>query len=114
MLNMTAIMEAKQMYAKLGLDFERDLGYYLTNGHVISMPDKFIMFKSIDSAKGDDDWNPANPDTWYVHMAVGKGALRWFLEQAPVKLPLLAWRRLKNFPKNPLRFYPFAQFSRFV
>jgi hypothetical protein len=111
---MTALLEAKQMYARLGLNFERDLGFYLTNGVVFSLPDRFLMAKQIEKDAGDDQWNPANPNCWYVHCAVGKNALRWFLDQAPVKLPFLAWRRLKNFPHNPLRIFPTEQFARFV
>ena len=111
---MTALLEAKKMYANLNLNFERDLGFYLTNGVVFSLPDRFIMAKSIVKEHGDDLWNEANPDAWYVHCAVGKNALRWFLGQAPVKLPYLAWRRLKNFPQNTLRIYPTEQFARFA
>jgi len=101
------------MYAKLGLDFERDLGFYLTNGVVFSLPDRFIMGKQIEKDKGDDQWNPANPDCWYVHFAVGKNCLRWFVDQAPVKLPFLAWRRLKG-TKQAMRVYPTESFQRFM
>ena len=111
---MNAIIEARELYAKHGLNFERDLGFYLTNGVVISLPDKFLMAKTIVKEHGDDLWNEASPNAWYVHCAVGKNALRWFFDQAPVKLPYLAWRRLKNFPQNPLRIYPTEQFARFA
>jgi hypothetical protein len=110
---MTALLEAKQMYANLNLNFERDLGFYLTNGVVFSLPDRFLMAKTI-AGSNDDGWNPANPTAWYVHVAVGKNCLRWFLDQAPFKLPHLAWRRLKNFPQNTLRIYPTEQFARFA
>ena len=56
---MNAIMEAKQLYARYGLDFERDLGFYMTNGVVISRPDRFIMAKPIVAAEGENCWNPA-------------------------------------------------------
>lgn len=109
---MNAIMEAKQLYRRHGLDFERDLGFYLTNGVVISRPDKFIMAKPIVAKEGDDCWNPASPDCWYVHCAAGRGALAWFLSQAPFRLPLLAWRRFKNSPQNPLKIYQTDRFER--
>lgn len=109
---MNAILEARQLYAKHGLDFERDLGFYLTNGIVISRPDRFLMAKAIVGKEGDDCWNPANPDTWYVHVGVGVNSLAWFLAQAPFRLPYLAWRRFKNFPQNPLKIYPTAKFER--
>ena len=110
---MTALLEAKQIYAKLGLDFERDLGFYLTNGFVISMPDRFIMAKPIVKEHGDDPWNEANPNAWYLHFAVGKNCLRWFFDQAPIKLPFLAWRRLKG-SKQSIRIYSTDSFQRFM
>ncbi len=110
---MNAIMEAKQLYAKHGLDFERDLGFYLTNGLVVSRPDRFLMAKTILASEGDDSWNNPNPDTWYVHCAVGKGALEWFLLQAPFRLPKLAWRRFKD-SKQTFRIYSTDQFERFA
>ena len=111
---MTALLEAKQMYARLGQDFERDLGFYLTNGVVFSLPDRFLMAKQMDTRLGDEIWNPTTANSWYVHCAVGKNCLRWFLDQAPVKFPYLAWRRMKNPAKNNLRIYPTEQFARFI
>lgn len=110
---MNAIMEAKALYAQHGLDFERDLGFYLTNGLVVSRPDRFLMAKLIVKEEGDDCWNPEKPDSWYVHVAVGKGALEWFLLQAPIRMPYLSWRRFKN-GKNDLRTYRTEQFERFA
>ena len=110
---MNAILEARQLYERHGLDFERDLGFYLTNGLVVSRPDRFLMAKLIEKDMGDDSWNSKNPNTWYVHVAVGKGALEWFLMQAPVRMPYLAWRRFKN-GKNDLRIYETDRFERFA
>lgn len=107
---MNAIIEARQLYSEHGLDFERDLGFYLTNGVVVSRPDRFIMAKPIVAAEGADSWNPPKPDCWYVHCAVGRSALDWFLPQAPFRLPLLAWRRFKNLG-NPLRIYSTRRFE---
>ena len=93
---MNAILEAKQLYHRHGLNFERDLGFYLTNGVVISRSDKFIMAKPIVAKEGDDCWNPANPDCWWVQIAVGNKSIAWFLEQAPFKLPLVSFKRSKD------------------
>ncbi len=109
---MNAIMEAKQLYAKHGLDFERDLGFYLTNGVVIARPDRFIMAKPIVAAEGEDCWNPEKPDTWWVHCAVGKGALEWFLLQAPFRLPFIGFKRFKD-KKQTARIYSTNTFERF-
>ena len=108
---MTALHEAKSLYERHGLSFERDLCHYLEHGYVIAMPDRFIMAKPIEKDKGDDQWHAPNPDCWYVHLAAGKNCLKWFLDQAPVQLPYLAWRRYKQ-GANPLRVYNTATFSR--
>lgn len=110
---MQAIAKAKGMYMSRGLNFEQILGWYLMNGIVISNDSRFLMAKVIDSTVGDDDWNPEKPDCWYVECAVGKNCLGWFLEQATVELPYLAWRRLKD-EKNVLKFYETATFKRFA
>jgi hypothetical protein len=108
---MHALFTAKAMYEARGLNFEQDLGYYLTNGIVISQPDRFIMAKPIRKEVGEKDWHPEHADSWYVHFAVGKDCLRWFLKQAPYRLPFLAWSRNKG-DEAKLRIYPTARFER--
>lgn len=111
---MSAILEAKRMFEERGLKFEEQLGWYLMNGGlVVCTPDRFLMAKPIRSWVGDDDWYPENPDAWYVHCAVGKGALEWFLMQAPYRLPKLAWRRMKD-GANRLKCYNTSDFERFA
>ena len=110
---MNAISEAKALYMIRGLNFEERLGWYLMNGLVIVQPERFLMAKPIRSSVGDDDWNAPDADTWYVECAVGKGALEWFLCQAPYRLPKLAWRRVKD-KENRLKFYDTATFERLV
>ncbi len=110
---MSAIAEAKELYAKHGLCFERDLCHYLQHGIVVAHPDRFLMAKPINKELGDDVWNPEAKDTWYVHVAVGANCLKWFLEQAPYQLPFLAWRRWKA-KGNALKYYPTKSFARFV
>lgn len=108
---MNALFTAKAMYEARGLNFEQDLGYYLTNGIVISQPDRFLMAKPVSKDKGEADWHPEKPDAWYVHMAVGKDCLRWFLQQAPFRLPYLAWSRSKD-EDGKLRIYSTERFER--
>ena len=110
---MNAIFQAKEMYRGAGLNFEQDLGHYLTNGYVVSEPDRFIMFKPVRKDMGERDWHPVNPDTWYVHVAVGKNALKYFLSLAPYELPYLAWSRLRD-AKNSFRVYSKERFARLV
>jgi hypothetical protein len=108
---LSAIVAARSLFNEHGQDFEQQLGWYLTRGVVVSTPDRFIMAKPIRADRGDDEWGVKDADAWYVHVAVGDGALRWFLSQAPFALPKLAWRRVKD-PANRLRVYPTSSFAR--
>lgn len=110
---MQAIQEAKALFQERGLSFEERLGWYLQNGVVISTPERFIMGRMINSQRGDVDWNPDDADCWYVEVAVGKSCLEWFLCQAPIRLPKLAWRRFKD-PEERLRCYNTSTFERFA
>lgn len=110
---MKAINQAAAIYAKAGFSFEQSLGWYLLHGVVISTPDRFLMAKAVRKEVGESDWNPDNPDCWYVAIAVGKGCLKWFLEQAPFRLPYLAWARMKA-KGNPVRIYRAERFARLV
>lgn len=110
---MKAINEAKTMFALKGFNFEQHLAWYLQSGIVISRDDRFLMAKKINHARGDDEWNPEDADAWYVHCAVGKGSLEWFLLQAPVRLPYLCWRRIKQ-GENRLKCYRTETFERLV
>ncbi len=108
---MSAIEEAREMFKANGLDFDEQLGWYLEHGLVVSTPDRFLMAKPIRSWVGDDDWDAPDADCWYVHAAVGKNCLEWFVMQAPYRLPKLAWRRIKD-PLNRLRCYNTSTFER--
>lgn len=110
---MHALFTAKAMYEARGLNFEQDLGYYLTNGIVISQPDRFLMAKPIRKEVGEKDWHPEKPDCWWVHMAVGRGCLQWFLRQAPIRLPFLAWARDKSNNNSP-RVYATERFEKII
>ena len=111
---MNAIQEAKELYKKHNLSFERDLCFYLQHGVVISRPDRFLMAKLINSSLGNDDqWNPLNPDCWLVQCAVGRGSLEWFLLQAPLRMPKSAFRRYKD-RQNKLKVYNTNTFERLV
>lgn len=106
-------MEAKKLFSEAGLNFEEQLGWYLTRGFVVSREDRFLMAKPIRSWVGDDDWEAPDADTWYVHMCVGRGALEWALMQAPYRLPKIAFRRLKD-PANRLKCYNTDAFERLI
>jgi hypothetical protein len=108
---MNALLEAKKLYEEQGVNFERELGFYLTNGLVIVRPDRFLMAKMIRLEEGENSWNSKDPDCWYVACAIGKGCLEWFLMQAPLRLHKLAWKRFKDKGQR-LRVYNTDQFER--
>ena len=97
-----AIATAKQLYASAGLKLEAELGFYLDRGFVFSGPDRLLLCNpgvSDDPAK---IATPGEADCWFVRLAVGPGALRWFLQQMPWYLPKVAWYRNFKNPGGPL------------
>lgn len=90
---MIAIDEAKALYRTAGRDLNRDLSDFLDCGYVFATPDRLLLARPIQRA----DWRrwvtPAEADAWFVQLAVGRGSIRWFVEQMPVWLPWIAHRR---------------------
>ena len=102
---MSPIEQAKAYYQSKGWSFEQDLGFYLCHGYVFSTPDRLLLAKPVRKEIGEADWHPSEPDCWYVHYAAGKGALQWFVGQAPFFLPYLGWTRNKGYNRI-FRAYP--------
>lgn len=107
---MTAIDQAKQLYARLGLDLSRDLGWHLDYGVVFCTPDRLVLAHAIRLAEP-AVWPATAPDAWYVRLALGRGSLAWFVRQMPHFLPSLAWRRGFRGDER-LRVYDTARFIR--
>jgi hypothetical protein len=105
-----AIAQAQTIYAKHGLSLSQDLSDYLRFGYVFSEPGVLLLGRPIVAANG-TQWLPESQsgDAWYVHLAVGQGALAWFVQKMPFYLPLLGWRRDFKNPANGLRFHPTAR-----
>lgn len=110
---MKAVNEAYLMFAQRGLDFCQQLAWFMEHGVVVCAGDRFIMAKPIDSSKGDDEWDSESPDCWYVHCAVGRDCLKWFVGQAPFHLPKVAWRRSKD-RDNKLKVYSLERLNRLI
>lgn len=94
----SAIQEAKKLYAKHGLDLNRDLSDYLDYGYVFVTPDRMMLARPVKMDEPEEWLLPeeaisGNNYGWYVHLAVGEGCLKWFCEQMPYYLPHLLWRR---------------------
>ena len=96
------------MYARNGRDLNRDLSDYLDFGYVIKTPERLILARPIDSSDW-KNWKPAKADAWFVQIAVGRGALDWFKQQAPFPLPFAAWFRGLKRPDDRLHIVPFAR-----
>lgn len=104
---MDAIAQALGIYSKHGLSLERDLADYLAFGYVYAEPGRLLMGRPVKAGNG-LEWLPKGHagDAWYVHLAVGQGALDWFVRKMPFHLPKLGWRRDFKNPAAGLRFYP--------
>jgi len=74
---------------------QKDLEHYFRIGYVFSTPEYFIMGCAISSG-------------WYVHAAVGAGAIEGFLQFMPYHLPYVGWERrgsgkVKWYPTDKLK-----------
>jgi len=106
---MTAIAQAHALYAKHGIDLNRELSDHLDFGYVFSTPDRLLLERPV---RVDDlpKWNPKNPDAWFVTLAVGDGCLGWFVAQIPYRLPLLAWFRGMKRTDSEIHVVPMDRF----
>lgn len=84
---------AKRMYDKAGMSLEVDIAHYLRHGYVFSAPDKLLLGAPMSTDHPERIAKPGEADAWYVRLAVGKGAMRWFIENMPWYLPKVAWHR---------------------
>jgi len=107
---MTPYQQACQVYETepCARTFEEDLVAHLQNGHVISTPELFLMFRPVDSGRQEEIVDPhisfQKTDTWHVYLASGDASQ--FSSHFPYPLPFVSFER-----KNVLRFYRFRQFS---
>jgi hypothetical protein len=108
---MKPIYEAKRIALEAGESFEKNLTFYLEHGVVISLPDRLLMGRAIQLELGEDVLYPPKPNCWFVHCAVGDNSVTWFCDQAPVKLPYIAWRRSRD-KSGRLRVYNTSAFER--
>ena len=90
----TAIQQAAELYGSHGLNLSGDLEYYLKYGYVFVTPDRLLMAREITKEGVGETWTPhGEGDCWYVRLAIGKGCLKWFINQAPYFRPWIAWQR---------------------
>lgn len=102
---MTAIEEAAFLYKEHDMVLAHDLQNYLKHGYVFVTPEWLLLARPIFKNKGPDVWTDTG-DTWYVKLAVGRGALKQFIGRIPYSLPYLAWKRNFKNQKEPLHVWP--------
>jgi len=91
-----ALQIAEDLYKKNGLVLGKDLHSYLTHGFVFSSPATIMIGRPIIEAESDRWLEPEEyhlADSWFVKMAVGDGALKWFITRMPWHLPKVIWQR---------------------
>jgi len=82
-MNTNIYEQLRALYHKAGYEegsLQKDLEHYLRNGYVFATPECFIMGCQISNG-------------WYVHAAVGVGALETFFRFMPKELPYIGWER---------------------
>lgn len=104
-----ALQQAQELYKAKGMDLATDIHAYMTHGFVFSNPAALLLGRPIISSEGPSKWlEPQDyhlADCWYVKLAIGKTALRWFISRMPWHLPKIAWERGFSGKEN-LRIYP--------
>lgn len=98
--------QAKGLYDSHGACFEADLAHYLRFGYVFSTPEHFLMAAPVTLPDIAHLARPGEADAWYVRLAVGHGAMRWFIRQMPWSLPFVCWNRAFKNPKGALHVWP--------
>lgn len=117
MVTKHAIAHAAEFYQERGLDFSKDLTYYLRYGVVVSTPDRFLLAKPARVACPLDYVDVSEADAWFVHFAWGKGALQKLLADAPRFLPWICFHRDKDSIENKsqrLHIIPTTRFTSLV
>lgn len=115
---MRAIEEAALLYDSRQACLADDLTFFLKYGHIICEPDRLLVWKEarredLRAGRLQEICPPGQGDTWYVHLAVGRGLLRWFFAQAPGPMQWLAWHRgFKPSSNNAIKFHSFQQLKR--
>jgi hypothetical protein len=98
-MNINTYEQLTELYLRSGYPkgaLQEDLEYYLRNGYVFATPEYFIMGRQIHGG-------------WYIHAAVGVGALEGFLHLMPHYLPYVGWERRGS---GKVKWYPTEQLTR--
>lgn len=96
-MSMSIYEQLETLYDKSGYEkgsLQKDIEYYLRVGYIFSTPESFVMGRQIDAG-------------WYIHAAVGVGAVESFLRYMPYYLPYVGWERrggkTKWYPTDKLK-----------
>lgn len=77
--------------------FVEDFAFFANYGYIYSGDDCFIMARPIarrdDQFVFDKGFTFIRPDSWFVYLGAGKGALRRFIDLAPFKTEWVCWHR---------------------
>lgn len=94
--SLSPLKHAAALYKHTDGDFTADLAWHLRHGVVYSGPDAFVMARPVcwhEDALLEHRLPRGEPDTWFVWMAVGTGAVRKALSLCPYPLKYAAWQR---------------------
>ena len=97
------ITNARNLYIKHGMDFDRMFCAYLTMGFVYCSPHQLLLTRP---AKKDrlSEWLSTEQfgeaDTWHVGLTAGKGNIGWFIRQMEWYLPNISWTLTAKRPGN--------------
>jgi hypothetical protein len=94
-----AIKQLKEMYDAKGWNLDSDLKEYFDKHYIYSSPDCIILAQLHDTH-------------WYIHAAVGRGWVKFFINIMPEFRPYVSWARgLRN---KELKFYKTERLQRYA
>lgn len=88
--------------------FLAEMSNYMRGGVVASMPTMFLMAKPVrQGEEPDDQWGVADPDTWFIRWAAGKGSMGMMMSLGK-PLEFVSFRRFNGKKETALRTYKWA------
>jgi hypothetical protein len=80
-MNINTYEELKKLYLRTPeRSLQNDLAYFIATGYVFSGPGYLLIGRRV-------------YDGWFVHVAIGSGSLKKFLQCMPFYLPFIGWAR---------------------
>jgi hypothetical protein len=94
---MTPAIDIARAFYNDDTNFNRIFQWHLRQGYIWVSPACMLLARPIERAcldrASDLEYQPVEPDTWFIWVAAGPGSTKRFMQLAPYVLPYVAWHR---------------------